>query len=399
MIPLAGRQPARPTTASLPGALLSSALSSVLLLAGTAAAEPGSSFALSVPEPPTAVRVEDRTVLGYELHLANHAPHALDPVRVEVLAGDEVLATYEGEALEARIDRSGLQQDSVAGAPIASGRWGIVFIDIALDGTALPSTLVHRIAFDRADASGALQEQRVEGGPAEVRPGIGTPLSPPLHGGPWAAISDTGWTRGHRRVGYALGGRLRTPGRYAIDWVKLDADGRRHPDGSGLASDAYSHGEDVLAVADGRVVKLQDGIAERRRLDERLDRDRARREGSGNTVVLDLGDGRFAHYAHLRPGSIVVAEGQRVARGEKIAEVGFSGGASAPQLHFAITDGADEPASEGLPFHFGAFDLSGTYADPARAGQEAWGAARVAPGPRTNEMPGRGAVVRFFPAP
>nr|WP_255784002.1 M23 family metallopeptidase [Lysobacter chinensis] len=205
--------------------------------------------------------------------------------------------------------------------------------------------------------------------------------------------------RGHRRVGYALDGRLRTPGRYAVDWVKLDADGRRQPDDGELASDAYGHGEDVLAVAEGTVVKLQDGIAERRRLDERLDRDRARREGSGNTVVLDLGDGRFAHYAHLRPGSITIVEGQRVARGMKIAEVGFSGSASAPQLHFAITDGAEEHASEGRPFHFDAFELRGIYADPARAGRDAWGDPGAAAGPRTDEMPARGAVVRFPPGP
>lgn len=385
MIPGSGWKALRPAALLLPG----------MLLAGGLGAAPGSGFDLRVPEPPTAVRVEDRAVLGYELHLTNYAAHALDPVRVEVMAGGEVLARYEGEALETRIDRSGLQRDAEAGAAIAPGRQGIVFIDIGIDAGDVPPALVHRIAFAGADASGALQEQTVEGGPADVATDIGAALSPPLAGGPWAAISATGWMRGHRRVGYALGGRLRTPGRYAIDWVKLDGDGRKGPDGGVLASDTYSHGEDVLAVADAIVVKRQDGIAERQRLDERLDRDRARREGSGNTLVLDLGDGRFVHYAHLRPGSIAVAEGQRVARGMKIAEVGFSGSASAPQLHFAVTDGAEEYASEGLPFHFDRFTLLGRYADPARAGRETWSDPGATAGPRTGEMPARGAVARF----
>lgn len=385
MIPGSGWKALRPAALLLPG----------MLLAGGLAAEPGNGFDLRVPEPPTAARVEGRAVLGYELHLTNYASHPLDPVRVEVLADGEVLARYEGAALEARIDRSGLQRNAEAGAAIAPGRQGIVFIDIGIDAGDMPSALVHRVAFIGADASGPLQERTLEGGPADVATDIGTALSQPLSGGPWVAISDTGWMRGHRRVGYALGGRLRTPGRYAIDWVKLDTEGRRHPAGSMLASDTYSHGEDVLAVADGTVVKRLDGIAERQRLDERLDRDRARREGSGNTLVLDLGDGRFAHYAHLRPDSIAVAEGQRVARGMKVAEVGFSGSASAPQLHFAITDGAEEHASEGLPFHFDRFIRLGSYTDPARAGHARWADPDATARSRTGEMPARGAVVRF----
>jgi murein DD-endopeptidase len=63
-------------------------------------------------------------------------------------------------------------------------------------------------------------------------------LSPPLRGGPWLAAHDPRWERGHRRVGYAIGGRLRTPGRYAADWVKLDASGRTSRPSSDLAAQA-----------------------------------------------------------------------------------------------------------------------------------------------------------------
>lgn len=41
-------------------------------------------------------------------------------------------------------------------------------------------------------------------------------------------------------------------------------------------------------------------------------------------------------YAHLRKGSIAVATGQQVKRGEKIAEAGSSGASLAPHLHFGV---------------------------------------------------------------
>ncbi|MBB1061604.1 M23 family metallopeptidase [Marilutibacter spongiae] len=367
-----------------------------LLLAGALVAGRGESLTPSIPHPPIAASVEGRQVLSYELRLANRSAHALDPRAVEVRAGDAVLARYAGERLEARLDRSGSQQAIAAATPIPPGGEAVVFIDIALDaGDMPPAALEHRIEVGARDTDGDMHVQRIEGASAPVSTAIGSPLSPPLRGGPWVAVSDSRWPRGHRRVGYAVDGRLRTPGRHAVDWARLDADGRRSPEGATLAREAYSHGEDVLAVADARVALVRDEVPERSRLDDVIDRARARREGSGNTVVLDLGDGRFAHFAHLRPGSIVVAKGDRVARGDKIAEVGFSGGASAPQLHFAITDAVDEHASEGLPFHFDAFELSGRYADPSRAGSEPWTAAGAAAGTRRDEMPARGAVVVF----
>ncbi len=367
-----------------------------VLLAGALAAGGGDSLAPSVPQAPTAARVEGRQVLSYEVRLANRSAQALDPLAVEVRAGDAVLARLAGENLEARLDRSGSQQALAAATPIPPGGEAVVFIDIALDAGAMPpAALEHHVEVGARDTDRDRLVQRIEGASIRISTAIGSPLSPPLRGGPWVAVSDSRWPRGHRRVGYVVDGRLRTPGRHAIDWVRLDADGRRSPEGATLARQAYSHGEDVLAVADARVAHVRDDVLERSRLDEGIDRERARREGSGNTVVLDLGDGRFAHFAHLRPGSIVVAKGDRVARGDRLAEVGFSGGASAPQLHFAITDAADEHASEGLPFHFDAFELSGRYADPSRAGSERWSAAGAAAGTRRDEMPARGAVVVF----
>jgi murein DD-endopeptidase MepM/ murein hydrolase activator NlpD len=70
----------------------------------------------------------------------------------------------------------------------------------------------------------------------------------------------------------------------------------------------------------------------------------------GNHVVLDLGDGTFALYAHLRRGSLAVAEGEKVRAGQRLAECGNSGNSSEPHLHFQLMDGPDPDTARGLPF-------------------------------------------------
>lgn len=58
-----------------------------------------------------------------------------------------------------------------------------------------------------------------------------------------------------------------------------------------------------------------------------------------NVVVIRHPEGSRAfatRYDHLRSGSIVVAPGQQVQKGEKIAEVGSAGNSTGPHLHFEV---------------------------------------------------------------
>jgi murein DD-endopeptidase len=323
------------------------------------------SFDLRVPTHPMPRSVDGVDELVYELHLDNLSLRDLEPRRVEVLDAttDRVLAVYEGRTLDQRLDRSGVQSDAETFASIPSGRRGVLFIELSLTARS-PRQLRHRITF--VDARSPADARVVEGGVTVVAKARARRLSPPLEGGPWLAAYDPKWERGHRRVGYAIGGKLRTPGRFAVDWVKLDASGRKSPEGSDLATSAFSHGEDVLAVADGVIVHADDGADERRMMSDPPAGTR------GNSIVLALDGGEFAHYGHLRPGSVMHAPGTRVRAGQKIAEVGFSGSASDPQLHFALTDGPIELASEGLAYVFDRFRSLGRYADITEVGSTPW---------------------------
>ena len=110
-------------------------------------------------------------------------------------------------------------------------------------------------------------------------------------------------------------------------------------------------------------------------------------------MSLDLGDGRFAVYEHLKPGTIGVRPGQRVRRGEVVAQLGFTGDSTGPHLHLHVGDAAAPLGAEGLPFVFDRFEVLGRYPDIAAMGKARWSPEGA--GRRSNERPASNAVVNF----
>jgi murein DD-endopeptidase MepM/ murein hydrolase activator NlpD len=78
------------------------------------------------------------------------------------------------------------------------------------------------------------------------------------------------------------------------------------------------YGTNILAAEDGVVILAQ------------------WYSGYGNCVIIDHGNGLWTLYGHIHNDGIVVKKGDRVKRGQKIAEVGATGRATGNHLHFEV---------------------------------------------------------------
>ena len=93
-------------------------------------------------------------------------------------------------------------------------------------------------------------------------------------------------------------------------------------------------GVPVTASADGVVKRARDGEYDGAWIAQ--GRNAIGVKECGNGVLVDHGEGYETFYCHLRRGSIAVEEGQEVKRGERLADVGMSGRAEFPHVHFAV---------------------------------------------------------------
>lgn len=121
----------------------------------------------------------------------------------------------------------------------------------------------------------------------------------------------------------------------------------------------------MLAARAGRVARVTRGLPDHPPGADHAKPFLRRDTAPGNAVVVDEGEGRYAVYAHLRHGSITVAEGDRVAVGDRLGAIGNSGHSRAPHLHFHVSTAPQPLAGEGLPFTLGRFQLLGKVDAPA----------------------------------
>ena len=96
---------------------------------------------------------------------------------------------------------------------------------------------------------------------------------------------------------------------------------------------------DVLAVADGTVRRVRDGQADRTFVGPLAVPDGV---GCGNGLAIEHADGTESLYCHLERGSLRVAQGDTVARGDPVGHVGASGLTEFRHVHLALRrDGRD----------------------------------------------------------
>lgn len=344
-------------------------------------------LAASVPLAPVPLPIQGKLLLMYELQLTNQgaAPATLTSLRIAG-GGKRQLTHYDASQLATRTAPLGAPA-SAAALEIAPGERVAIYVELEIAPEHAPTTLAHDVGFT-VGTQARTKHYTVQLG------AVGSPLGPPLAGGPWVAIHAPEWPRGHRRVVYTTDGKPRIPGRYAIDFVAVDASGRTGPQGSDRVADVLGYGAPVLAVADAVVASARDDMPEAALLSANPKHPQA--DATGNYVSLRLPDGRVVFYEHLKPGSVTVKPGQRVKAGQIIGALGFTGDSTGPHLHFSVASNDSPLGAEGLPFTFSSFELLGHYADLGALGKAPW----QAPEPgvkaqRRGEWPGWNTVVRF----
>jgi hypothetical protein len=93
-------------------------------------------------------------------------------------------------------------------------------------------------------------------------------------------------------------------------------------------------GQNIRAARGGRVVVVVESESKNSFKSPDLCKD-----GVGNYVVLDHGDGTFGTYWHLSKNSVIPKVGDPVSRGDKIALSGHTGVSSTPHVHFDVRTG------------------------------------------------------------
>lgn len=179
--------------------------------------------------------------------------------------------------------------------------------------------------------------------------------------------------RGVWYVGYGAsfhtGHRWAIPEEFALDVAKIGESGLTHKRDGTRFDDYYAYGADVLAAADGRVIRTtndqpEDPSAMQRPNETqeayftRLQKEQGERLAkgltaiTGNYVMIDHGNNEYSLYAHLQPGSVRVHIGDQVKAGDAIGKLGSSGNSTEPHLHFHVCDKPDPLMCAGIPVNF-----------------------------------------------
>lgn len=343
-----------------------------------------------VPKPPTVAHGAGEAILPYELQVTNLGSQPVTIQRIEVVNADNgaVLQTLADSALARAIARPAMRAAPAERAHLGAGLRAVVYLWVPLaTGAAPPHAVRERLtAIVGSDSSAA--PQVLDTRPVPVSTNV-VVITPPLRGGVWLAANGPSAESGHRRAVIPVYGGYYIAQRFAIDWVKVDEHDKTFSGDSLKNSSYYAYGNDALAVADGVVTEVKDGIPQNvpgitsRAVPITLE------TVGGNHVIVDIGGGRYAFYAHLQPGKIRVHVGDHVKRGQVLGLVGNSGNSTEPHLHFHISDASSPLGSEGIPYELQTFEVVGNCRSLLGA------CTRTSPVVRHREMPFANELVRF----
>jgi hypothetical protein len=311
---------------------------------------------LAVEDSPVPFMGSDgRVHLVYELWVKNFSSSDIAVEKVDVLGDGKVLQSFDAATIAGRLQAVGQRESA---GKLAGSAQALLFLHVTLaSGASVPGRLSHRVTIHASAAPPDQQEITEIGGEVAVNRRPVASIAPPLQGESYVSADSCCDASRHTRAALPVNGRVWVAQRYAVDWEQLDAQRHIRKEPPEKLESYTIFGKPVLAVADAVVVSVIDGLPEQTpgKYPANIPLD----EADGNSVILDLGEQRYAMYAHMQPGSIKVRKGESVKIGQVIGLVGNTGNSVAPHLHFQVMDRPSSLASNGLPYEIRDFHVTG----------------------------------------
>ena len=320
-----------------------------------------------VTEPHPVLGSDGKYHLTYELQLTNANSFTWLINSIEVLNAenhDQIFALFSGDTVT---PNNQIIPGRIPSDTLARSETSVFFITFSVDKFEdIPEKIIHRlkITVPGGIPEGFLsflslppdtQELVQLEGETKVPSANAIVMGPPLKGTKWVAADGCCTSERHVRAVLPINGKLVISQRFAIDWEKLNDEDRIFVGDPQDVNSYFAYGEDLLAVGEGRVVaavdKFEDQIPGEFPVNIPLD------EADGNYVVIDLGGGNYAFYAHMIKGSVAVEVGDFVTRGQVIGLLGNTGNSIVPHLHFHMMSGPATFGSDGIPYMIYEYDL------------------------------------------
>lgn len=309
------------------------------------------SFTINVYDAPSPVVALNKAYLVYEIYLTNYMAATASLTSLEARnEGKQFMLKTDVLANSIQSFNANNKKNPLTFEP---GESKIIYMWLAFDNLSeVPGKLTHDFNFTNTKGSNykLSSELKVDKSPPLI-------INRPLRGSNWFVGNGLSNSSIHRRAAVYFNGRPYISERYAIDFVQVGANSLTFKGDEYKNSSYHCYNQDLLAVADGKVVVAKDGIPENIPHSGKLAEPLSLENIAGNNIILDLGKGKFAFYAHLIPGSLKVKVGDQVKAGDLIGKLGNSGNSSEPHLHFHMVDKGSALAANGIPYGFDQFNL------------------------------------------
>ncbi|MGH9095889.1 MAG: M23 family metallopeptidase, partial [Acidimicrobiales bacterium] len=316
--------------------------------------------------------------VAYDLVILNTTPYPATLDKLDVVDAahpTKVIASYSGTNLVDPSCSYGncnrlryIYSGPVTDTTIPAHESRLMYVDFAFDSLAVaPKTVLHHVYLTGKTnlTSKDLGPFDYLATPYDISDGAPLVISPPLKGTNWVAFNgccEPGFP--HRNAILPANGVIGNSQTFAIDWKRANNAGAFYTGDKTKNQSFVDYGEPVYAVADATVVGVLDNVdANAPGIQPTQDPATAAKitlqNVDGNHVILDLGHGVWAMYAHFQRGSIKVKVGDKVKKGQEIALLGNTGNANASHLHFQLMDGPNILTANGLPYVFDSFTYEG----------------------------------------